>query len=467
MTTETEQTVSRVAASYRDPSGQVFIRGERIFRTVTDVGAKDYEYLRDSGILSELQSSGDLVESKEVTSDDLGLDAAGAIYILEHPKIDFISYPYEWPFAALKAAALFHLKLQIDLLDKNIMFSDASAYNIQFIGARPIFIDVLSLRTYKDGEYWHGHKQFCEQFLNPLLLRACCGVPHNSWFRGNPEGISTAELSQLIPARHKLSPQCLMHIVLPAWLQKKGNKKASVTSRKLRPLPKNNLLRMLRQISNWIEKLNPPRRQRTIWDDYTLHSSYSSEQAEAKIAFISDFVSSAKPRVLADLGCNNGEYAELALANGAKKVVGLDADPGACDAAFKRACERELSLNVIQTDLANLSPAQGWLGLERQALGERLCADSMLALALLHHLVIGRNIPLPAVVDWLLDVAPQGVIEFVDKTDPQIARMLRFREDIFPGYDLKHLHEVLERRAKVVRECRISQSRTLIWFHRI
>src|SRR3546814_6517392 len=48
------------------------------------------------------------------------------------------------------------------------------SYNIQFDGPRPVFIDVLSFRRYREGEFWTGHRQFCEQFLNPLLMRALC-----------------------------------------------------------------------------------------------------------------------------------------------------------------------------------------------------------------------------------------------------------------------------------------------------
>ena len=109
-------------------------------------------------------------------------------YLLEHARIGYVSFPYEWSFPALKAAALLHLDLHLELLEHDVTLSDASAYNVQFQGARPIFIDVLSLRRYREGEYWLGHRQFCEQFLNPLLLRALAGVPHNAWYRGSLEG---------------------------------------------------------------------------------------------------------------------------------------------------------------------------------------------------------------------------------------------------------------------------------------
>jgi len=111
-----------------------------------------------------------------------------------------------------KAAALFHLDFHLEALEYGIALSDASAYNIQFIGARPIFIDTLSLRRYRPGELWAGHRQFCEQFLNPLLLRALVGVSHNAWYRGTQEGIPTSDLRRLLRSRHKLSRNVLTQV---------------------------------------------------------------------------------------------------------------------------------------------------------------------------------------------------------------------------------------------------------------
>ena len=462
-----ELAARRIVGSYRDPSGHVFTRGDRIFRTVSKNAVPDYEFLRDSGLLAHLEASGQLVGSREVSMKELGLADSSAHYVIEHPKLDLISYPYEWPFAALKQAALFHLKLHMDLLDWGANLSDASAYNVQYRGAQPIFIDLLSLRRYREGEYWNGHRQFCEQFLNPLILRAYCGIPHNAWFRGRSEGISTVDLAALIPGIRKVSLRCFTHIVLPAWFQRPANQnEISAAVPHKGKLPKTALLGMLKQLHTWIGGLEPPRGQRTTWDKYSPTTSYSSDEAKAKAELLAEFTSSAKPRCLLDVGCNNGEQAELALANGAKAVVGIDGDPLACDAAFERARNHKLDLTILQMDLADPSPGQGWLGRERPPVTERIRADALIAMALVHHLAIGRNIPLAWVIDWLIDTASQGVIEFVEKTDPQIMRMLRFRDDIFAEYDLESFRSVVQRRAKIIRETRISDGRVLIWYRR-
>src|SRR4051812_22443376 len=100
--------------SFRDPSGQVFETNGRIFRTITARALADYTFLRDTGVLRRLVDDGRLVAAEEVDPLILGNGAREAPVVVEHPRIPFISYPYEWPFPALKAAALFHLRARFE-----------------------------------------------------------------------------------------------------------------------------------------------------------------------------------------------------------------------------------------------------------------------------------------------------------------------------------------------------------------
>ena len=62
--------------------------------------------------------------------------------------------------------ALHHLEFHIFLLkNEATLIVYSSAYNIQFDGYKPVFIDILSIKKYQNGEYWKGHKQFCENFF--------------------------------------------------------------------------------------------------------------------------------------------------------------------------------------------------------------------------------------------------------------------------------------------------------------
>jgi ribosomal protein L11 methylase PrmA len=460
-------------SSFRDPSGRVYEVDGRIFRTIAERAAEDYRFLRRSGVLERLAADGRIIAAQEVDPDVLGPAGRAAAHVLEHPRLPFVSYPYEWPFSALKAAALLHLDLQIELLAHDIALSDASAYNVQFVGPRPVFIDLLSLRRYREGELWPGHRQFCEQFLNPLLLRAALGIPHNAWYRGSLEGIPTQDLARLLPLRRKLSWRVMTYVVLQARLHETANDpngaafdRAQRISRR-RALSRAGFLGILTQLRDWVAGLEPADTGRTVWADYARTHGYGSEEEAAKRAFVAAFAAATKPRLVWDLGCNTGEYAKLALAAGAAQAIGFDSDQSALERAFARAQAERLNLLPLFQDAANPSPDQGWRQSERPGLQRRRTADALLALAVEHHLAIGRNLPLDQVVGWLVGLAPRGVVEFVQKDDPAIRRMLALREDVFDDYDERSFTEALGRQARVVREATVSATgRRLFWYDR-
>ena len=454
--------------SFRDPAGRVFRHDGRIFRTVDESAAAEFDWIVRSGVLEKLSGSGQLVRTWPVDAAEAGF-AGPSAKILESEVVPFISYPYEWPFAALKRAALFHLDLHLALLDHGATLSDASAYNVQFIGTRPVFIDVLSLRRYREGAIWSGHRQFCEQFLNPLLLRARLGIAYNAWYRGALEGIPSAELAPLLRLRDRLSWQILLHVVLPQRLQTiAGARPRSASSRLARgALPRQALVRMLEGLRNFIARLAAPSAAGSPWLTYADDNSYSEHEGARKRSFVAAFAAAARPRRVLDLGCNTGDYADVLLGAGAGMVIGAEADPATADAAFARSEARGLCFLPLVVDAANPSAAQGWDGAERAGFAARGAFDAVVALAFEHHLAIGRNVPLDALLDWLVSLAPRGVVEFVPKDDPTVKRMLELRADIFGDYAQDRFEALLRERASIVREERISAGgRMLYWFER-
>ncbi len=398
----------------------------------------------------------------------MGAQGAGASFVLEHPRIPFISYPYEWPFQALKAAALLQLDILLAALERGVALTDASAYNIQFIGVKPIFIDNLSFCRYVDGEFWLGHRQFCEQFINPLLLCAKLGVPYNAWYRGNLEGITAEDLAAVLPWRSRLSWNVFTNVYLQARLQSTADRSdrtiEKVTSRRL---PRVGFEQILVGLRRWVAKLQPRSSSNTVWRNYAADNSYSKPEEASKRQMIADFTKSAEPELILDIGCNTGEYSRVALENGAKLAIGFDFDVGALDVAFERAQRESLAFLPLSLDAANPSPDQGWAQSERKGFQDRAKGDAVLALALIHHLAIAKNVPLDRVVSWLVNMAPRGVLEFVPKSDPMVERLLLLREDLFDDYDQKSFEAALSRRARIVRSQRVSSSgRTLYCFER-
>ncbi len=456
------------SGSFRDDAGRVFILNDRIFRTVMPSAKEDFDFVRSTGLVDELIANGDLIAESPVDREILGDAGRHASYVLEHPKLPFVSYPYEWPFAALKAAALLHLNIHLAALDRGVTMTDATAYNIQFQGAQPVFIDGLSFRRYIDGEYWSAHRQFCDQFINPLLLTALLGVPHNAWYRGALEGLSSEVLNNLLPWHKKLSWNVFTQVSLQARFQRSSEKNEHKLQRaQSRKLPLGGFQQILIGLRNWILKLEPKDQPTTLWAGYADDNSYAADEADTKREFVADFVRSVEPKMVWDLGCNTGDNANLAFKSGAQSVVGFDFDLSAVQTAFERSKTQRLNFLPLVFDAVNPSPAQGWAQSERQGFMQRLGADALIALALIHHLVIAKNIPLDQTIEWLVSLAPHGVIEFVQKSDPMVQRLLRLRDDIFNDYDQDTFEQYLRRHAKIVKSINVSaHHRRLYWYSR-
>jgi ribosomal protein L11 methylase PrmA len=451
--------VSRDPGSFRDPAGHVFCDGGRILRFINATAASDYTTIRDRGLLTKWIERGWVVGTRELERTAVGHTTAGDVrHVVEHESIRFVSHPYEWTFQGLRAAALLHLDLQLDAFADDIQLVDASAYNVQFDGPRPTFIDLLSFRRYREGDHWTAQRQFCEQFLNPLLLRALVGVPHNGWYRGSFEGIPAIELDAVLPAWRKASWNVFSHVTLPARLARTRRAANRRPARSLRPLPRASYRALLIRLREWIANLTPRADPVTTWSEYDESHPYSDEDRARKRAVVAEFVTHVKPALLWDIGCNTGEYSQLALEAGAAAVVGFEQDHVACEKAFARALKLRGPFLPLVIDVANPSPDQGWYQRERKGLAARGPADALLALAVTHHLAIGRNVPLEEVVRWLTAQAPAGIIEFVPKDDPMVRQMLESRTDIFDDYSEQAFATTLAQRARVIRNETISSS---------
>ncbi|MFY4730732.1 class I SAM-dependent methyltransferase, partial [Nitrospira sp. BLG_2] len=180
-----------------------------------------------------------------------------------------------------------------------------------------------------------------------------------------------------------------------------------------------------------------------------------------------DFAAQHRPRQLWDFGCNAGVFAKAAIECGAEYVVGFDFDQGALDGCYAQTRASRLPIQSIVMDMANVSPDQGWMGIEREGLGARRSADALVALAVVHHLVISRNIPFGELLDWLIDLAPCGVIEFVPKTDPMVQKLLALRADIFEDYTWGFFNDRIAQKARIDRVLQVGKhGRTLVSYIR-
>jgi hypothetical protein len=440
---------SRDPGSFRDPSGFVFSHDGRIYRQINAGYEQAYVRLRDSQLFDELTRDGLLVPSDEVP---LRLDHAPAAYaVLAPQKIAFISYPFEWCFSQLKAAALLTLDIQRRALERGLVLRDASAYNVQFLGTRPIFIDTLSFGVLSPDEPWVAYRQFCQHFLAPLALIASVHPSLGQLSRVHLDGIPLDVARQLLPARLRWRPGVMMHIAMHARsaAAASGNQhRAAPSAQKAGRMGKTALLALTDSLRRTVEGLrwDPPP---TLWSTYRDHANYSAQgndhKAQAVGEALEQLCAGRTHPVVWDLGANDGIYSRIAASAGAT-VVSFDLDPVVVE-HHMRACLTQPSPSILPLvqDLTNPTPAFGWRHAERRSLLDRGPADVALALALVHHLVIGGGVPLAEVVRFFAAACRHLVIEFVPKTDSQVARMLALREDTFADYSQSGFERAFER----------------------
>ena len=453
--------------SFRDPDARVAYINNSVYRIVYPNGFKKFDFIKR--ILENKSIAEYLIDTEEVSQQEvelLELDIDTNVKVFKHKKVDFISYPYEWSFHRLKDAALHHLNLHINLLKNDATLIDAYSYNIQFNNYSPIFIDLMSIKKYSEGEFWVGHKQFCESFLNPLVLKSKLGVDYNNWFKGNLEGINTGELSKLLKFRHMFSWNIFYNIFLLDYFEKKYKKNEDKKITKNKKKKKNYYISILSNLINFIENLKP-KKERSVWGEYSRDNTYDDEEKKNKHEFISNYFNKNKFNRVLDLGCNNGEYSKLALNSGCDNVIGLDYDLNAIDEAYLISKKEKLNFLPLYFDVSNPSSNIGWRQKERKGFIERLNFDSVIALAFEHHLAIAKNIPLEDVINWITSLAPKGIIEFVPKNDITIQSMMRLKGDIFPNYNLENFKRLLSNKTKISSEKIVSKSgRTLLCFEK-
>jgi hypothetical protein len=445
------RTIGRHPGSFRDPASGVLLGDDgRVYRYFSSDLASQFSALNDTGLLPALVDRGSVLESTPLSIDDapdLYRVANDVGLVVEHPRIPFVSYPYEWPLEMMKATALLHLDLMSEALERGFTLKDATPYNVQFRGPNPVLIDIGSFERYEEGAPWIGYSQFCRLFLNPLLLQAYTGVPYQPWLRGSPEGIEPAVLSPLLPLRRKLNPGVFMDVVLQAWLSRRLKAGDDKPPPKPRPIPKAVITGLVNRLRKSIGRLKR-RGGSSTWLDYEAKLPYGVEALAKKDRLVEEALERARPGVVWDLGCNTGKYSMMA-ARHAGYVVAMDYDEASVGALFERAKGEFANLLPLTMDFLNPSPSQGWAQTERQGLHDRGPADFALCLALVHHLAIGGNVPLPRIVDWLAGIARAGVVEFVPKSDPMVQTLLRTRADVFGDYSLEAFEEALLERFEI------------------
>jgi hypothetical protein len=440
--------------SYRDPGSRVFHEDGNVYRFIDERSLRNWERLTETKFFSDGVASGHIVDTELVSGYPLNEDDGWAA-VLRHDRIPVISYPYEWTFSMLREAALLQLDLLLAALSEGMILKDSTPFNVQWRGTTPVFIDIGSFEILDDGEVWVGYRQFLAQYLYPLMLTANVGVPFQPWLRGQPDGLTAQQMKSVMSRKDLMRKSGLLHVALLA----KSERSQSGAGRDVRSEFKAagfskemiaNNVKGLRKIVSGLS-WDPGT---TRWNEYATGCDHVAVQRDAKAAFVAETLSGRTQSTVWDLGANDGHFSRIA-AGTADQVLALDSDYAVLDDLFV-SLQADGPRNILPMvqDLADPSPGIGWRGTERPPLMERSTPDVVLCLAVIHHLVIGRNIPLRAVMDWFGDLGAEVVLEWVAPDDPMVLGLTANRKphEIHQDYTEDDLRSYLSERFVIDRE---------------
>lgn len=432
--------------SLRDPDGRLRLVDGRVIRWVKESKTAEFDRFLESEFVGAHVAKGNLIGSAALSGDEAegirrhiastshdAAELAGGLY--EHDRLDFISYPYEWPASMCLRAAQLTLELALEAKASGYRMKDATPYNVLFRGTEPTFVDVLSFEERPAGDpLWAAEGQFLRMFLLPLLAERDFSLESSSLLALHRDGVQPDVLYQLYGKMALLAPSVLRYVALPVWLAAKADDPSFYDQKLLDNTERADFIyeRVFRRLGKAVTTAAPKTAGRSHWIGYMADLSYSDDGFSQKEQFIAGALETIKPGRVLDVGANTGHFSFLAAQAGAS-VVSLDFDAKSVDAIWHHASENGLNVLPLVQNIADPSPALGWRNRETKPFLERAAGDFdlVMMLALIHHLMLTNGIPLEEVVDLAAELS-RGycIIEYVGATDAMRQRLRRGRTEI-------------------------------------
>ena len=441
--------MEKITASFRDPSGFVFRKNGDIYRKINECYKDTFYKFTHNGLYQELLNK-NLIIPHVVVSEDI-----------IKPEEIFISYPYEWSFEQYKDAALTTLYIQKIALDYNMCLKDATPYNIQFYKGSPVLIDTLSFEVFEEKP-WVAYNQFCTMFLAPLALMSYRDHRLSCLMKNFISGIPLDLCAELLPLKSKMNIGLLLNIFSHARSQKKYEDNTKIDAKKIK-ITKQQHENIIKVLIDTIKGLSI-KEKNTEWSDYYQHTNYQNQSFEFKKSTVRKYIEHISPQKMIDLGANTNIFSNIATDMGIQ-VYSLDIDYIAVNRSYKTAkkMNNKLLLPLVM-DLTNPSPGIGWNNEERMSLLSRTKnIDCCMALALIHHLAISNNLPFEYIAQYFSRLSKFLIIEFVDKTDSQVQKLLFSREDIFNQYTKENFKLVFSKYFTIIKEDPIPFSNRILY----
>ncbi len=456
-----------------DKHGAVYLGDREVFRAIP----KDHvESVTE--VVNKLNNKIDGIVKTTISNDkeiNAELNNRDGITLLHH-RVSPISYPHEWCGLMLKDSSLFHIELSISLYENNLYLKDAHPWNILFEKGRPVFVDYTSIVNESDllnEEFLTAnnkmnkkdpnkqaskcvneihHRMFKPYFFNPLIAYITQD-PLN--VRKYIENTTLNSSTHILDMRHLIPRRIGKSIFKKVFRLAKYYISEFVINRKFKL--KKNYPEFLNKMKKLI--LSMP-----IETGSSAYSSYYSSKGEDQDCIYSNEWNQKQKSVynainknsinsVLDVACNTGWYAMMAEKIN-KSVIAFDIDEGSIEELYKIIKDRNLNILPLVMNFTEMTKNRFSIYDGNPVIlsaESRFKSDSVIALGIIHHLVLGLGMSLKEVIESLDALCEkQLVIEFVELEDPMIQNEPSFfkaffkDESISNNYKMEELMSLLE-----------------------
>lgn len=441
--------------SYKDNKAFVYKKDNKYYRCLFNSYKEEYECLMNSGLYKELLEKDLIISHSELSFDETINSSEGIFKIIYPEQIAFVSYPYEWTFSQWKDTCITLLSINLIALKYGMILKDATPYNFVFKNNRCILLDTSSFTFYNEGKPWLAYKQFCEEMLSPLLLMKYKGFEWSRLYRTAITGFSLNFVSTQLPLKSGFNFLSFWHIHLHSFFSKKSSNSQKLSAKN----SKEQVVSLQKLLLLKINSLHNNKKHKSNWNNYYQTGIESNKYSTHKKEIVEQWLKAIRPDSLVDLGANTGNFSFIA-SKFANKVYAVDEDVYCVEELFKISKYNKIqNLTCAVIDIVNPSPGIGWMNEEKLPLLKRLMVETILALAILHHLCISKNLPLNFVAELFYKISTKYlIIEFVPKQDKKVQFLLENREDIFVNYTEENFKKEFSNYFEIVEEIQIDYS---------
>ncbi|KQY82824.1 class I SAM-dependent methyltransferase [Pelomonas sp. Root1444] len=371
-------------------------------------------------------------------------------------KVGFTTYPWEWTHGQFLQAASTTLDVAETALAEGLELKDASALNVLFERERAEFCDHFSVQPIERRQWW-AYGQFLRHFVFPLAASCHRGIEPSDVFKAGLDGLSPESARALLGTKRWTSRISIALMQSSGGNAAASSEPAASKATLLKPLHKG-LIDFLRWQLAGLHRA--PRA--SMWAAYEqTRSHYPAVDLARKRAIVARWLSGVSPSWVADLGCNQGEYSLIAADVASAGVIAVDADMPAIEHLRTR-ITAATPIYTVCTGLDDLPTGRGWMGREYRGLVQRLGAqaDVTMALALIHHLAIGRSIPMSEVAALMAASTRRHlIVEYLEPQDPMVQELLTNRDRADgAGFTLEAQRHAFEERFRTVEEIALEGS---------